>query len=290
MAFTVRGLLAKVAMFRPDKDEATALFAIQEAARSICRYSELAREIQVPVAVLANTQTSTMVPSNSNDLLRVEMIRYAPVPYPSVYKGTWDANANVPILASGGKAAGSTVAAYGFYIVSAAGNTTIDSLTGWGIGDVVYSNGTSWVAIPLENFVTSQQVNKVSTDLIVQTPQEGPNTPDNWSQEGPIVRWYPIPGGDAAIEYTLSYIPSGEFDTIPLPRDAEDCIVAGALEFLCNLPGDGHNPTMAAQNHRIFTVEKENLRSLAMQGYGGDAWNQPANFAGRNTTSYTWVL
>jgi len=54
------------------------------------------------------------------------------------YKGTWDANANVPPLASGVGIKGD------YYVVGTAGSTTLDGISNWGIGDWAVFNGSVW--------------------------------------------------------------------------------------------------------------------------------------------------
>jgi len=57
------------------------------------------------------------------------------------YKGTWDANANSPTLVS------SVGTLNNYYVVSVAGNTTLNGVTNWNIGDWVIFNGTVWQKI-----------------------------------------------------------------------------------------------------------------------------------------------
>jgi hypothetical protein len=56
----------------------------------------------------------------------------------AVYKGAWNASNNTPDLTSVAKAQGD------FYIVSVAGNTLIDGVSEWSVGDWVLFNGTTW--------------------------------------------------------------------------------------------------------------------------------------------------
>jgi hypothetical protein len=54
------------------------------------------------------------------------------------YQGTWNATTNAPALANG-------VGTKGFYYkVSVAGNTTIDTMNNWTVGDLIVFNGTVW--------------------------------------------------------------------------------------------------------------------------------------------------
>ena len=57
------------------------------------------------------------------------------------YKGTWDANANSPTLVS------SVGTLNNYSVVSVAGNTTLNGVTNWNIGDWAIFNGTVWQKI-----------------------------------------------------------------------------------------------------------------------------------------------
>jgi len=54
------------------------------------------------------------------------------------YKGTWDANANSPALASSVGTKGD------YYVVGTAGSTTLNGISNWGIGDWAAFNGSVW--------------------------------------------------------------------------------------------------------------------------------------------------
>jgi len=54
------------------------------------------------------------------------------------YKGTWNAAANTPALASGVGTKGD------YYVVGTAGTTTLDGISNWGIGDWAAFNGSVW--------------------------------------------------------------------------------------------------------------------------------------------------
>lgn len=57
------------------------------------------------------------------------------------YMGSWDASTNTPALASGVGTSGE------YYIVSIPGNTNLDGVTDWQIGDWAIFNGTAWQKI-----------------------------------------------------------------------------------------------------------------------------------------------
>jgi len=54
------------------------------------------------------------------------------------YKGTWDANANSPALASSVGTKGD------YYVVGTAGSTNLNGISNWGVGDWVAFNGSVW--------------------------------------------------------------------------------------------------------------------------------------------------
>lgn len=54
------------------------------------------------------------------------------------YKGTWNATANTPALASGAGVKGD------YYVVGTAGSTALDGISNWGIGDWAAFNGSVW--------------------------------------------------------------------------------------------------------------------------------------------------
>jgi hypothetical protein len=66
---------------------------------------------------------------------------------PTSFKGTWDADANNPLIEDGVGTTGD------FYIVSVSGDTDIDGALGeadaWNVGDQIMFNGTVWVRIPI---------------------------------------------------------------------------------------------------------------------------------------------
>ncbi len=65
------------------------------------------------------------------------------------YKGTWNASANSPALASGVGTQGD------YYVVNIAGNTNLDGITDWQIGDWAIFNGSVWQKVDNTDAVTS---------------------------------------------------------------------------------------------------------------------------------------
>jgi len=58
-----------------------------------------------------------------------------------IYRGVWDANANVPALPLGTEVNGD------YYIVSVAGNTPLSGIIDWEVGDWAIYNGAAWQKI-----------------------------------------------------------------------------------------------------------------------------------------------
>jgi hypothetical protein len=66
-----------------------------------------------------------------------------------IYNGSWNASTNTPTLTSGVGTQGS------YYVVSVSGNTNLDGVTDWVVGDWAIYNGTTWQKIDQTNLVTS---------------------------------------------------------------------------------------------------------------------------------------
>jgi hypothetical protein len=65
------------------------------------------------------------------------------------YQGTWDASTNTPTLTS-------SVGTKGYYyVVSVAGNTNLNGITDWLVGDWAVYNGTVWQKVDNTETVTS---------------------------------------------------------------------------------------------------------------------------------------
>lgn len=78
-----------------------------------------------------------------------------------IYKGSWNAATNTPTITSGVGVAGN------FYIVTTAGNTTIDGVTPWAVGDWIIFSGSAWQKVPNTNTVTS--VNTYTGAVVLKT-------------------------------------------------------------------------------------------------------------------------
>jgi hypothetical protein len=87
-----------------------------------------------------------------------------------VYKGTWNASTNNPVLQSGVGNKGD------YYVVSVAGSTNLDGITDWEIGDWAVFNGSVWEKIDNTDVVLS--VNGYTGVVVLSASDVGatPNT------------------------------------------------------------------------------------------------------------------
>jgi predicted heme/steroid binding protein len=85
------------------------------------------------------------------------------------YQGTWNASTNTPTITSGVGTDGH------FYIVSVAGNTTIDGITDWQIGDWIVFHGTAWQKVDNTESVVSVNGFTGAVNLTTSNISEGTN-------------------------------------------------------------------------------------------------------------------
>lgn len=112
---------------------------------------------------------------------------------------------------------------------------------------------------------------------------------DGWSYLGNnIIQIYPTPDIIYQYEVTASFIPAGEFDPIPLPEEAEDCIVAGAISHLLMLPGIGQNLGLAKDREILHVRELDFLKANAILGQSGRARAYGSGFMRRMSGPYFW--
>jgi predicted heme/steroid binding protein len=85
------------------------------------------------------------------------------------YQGTWNASTNTPTITSGVGTDGH------FYIVSVAGNTIIDGIGGWEIGDWIVFHGTAWQKVDNTESVVSVNGFTGAVTLTTTNITEGTN-------------------------------------------------------------------------------------------------------------------
>jgi hypothetical protein len=133
------------------------------------------------------------------------------------YKGTWDANANSPALASSVGTKGD------YYVVSTAGSTNLNGISNWGIGDWAVFNGSVWQRVEggadlngvnlsvsgtstLDGNVTfkdnlTQGTAAKGVNFTANTPAAGMTSRLlNWYEEG---TWTPTDASGAGLTFTV---------------------------------------------------------------------------------------
>jgi hypothetical protein len=85
----------------------------------------------------------------------------------TIYQGTWNASTNTPALASGVGVRGY------YYIVSVAGNTNLDGITDWFIGDWAIFDGTAWQQVDNTDAVVSVNGQTGAVSLTTDNIPEG---------------------------------------------------------------------------------------------------------------------
>ena len=94
--------------------------------------------------------------------------------------------------------------------------------------------------------------------------------PSGWTYIGQnTMQIYPTPDIAYNFEVTASYVPTGEIDVIPLPEEAEEAIVAGALAFILMQPGAGQNISLAKDREVLHNREMDFLKANAILGQSG---------------------
>jgi len=168
-----------------------------------------------------------------------------------VYKGTWDANANVPTLVS------SVGTANQYYVVSVAGNTNLNGITNWQVGDWAIFNGTVWQKVDGGSYgaVTQVQGNGTVNGI---TLTGNVTTAGNLTLGGTLSGVTNAQLQNSAITITGTSVPlGGSISTIPVANVAgavpnTTYIIAGS-----GLTGGGAltgNVTLTATNTNSGTV------------------------------------
>lgn len=128
----------------------------------------------------------------------------------------------------------------------------------------------------------ANQTNINNTDSYRDYTQGFPNS---WAYLGENkIQVYPTPDAIYTLEVTASFIPGGEFDTIPLAEEAEECIVAGAISQITMIPGIGQNLGLSKDREVLYTRELDFLKANAILGQSGRARAYGGNFLGNTGT------
>ena len=312
MALTVRGLLPKVQVFRKDLETDRSIFAIQEAVRKICRQTMLARETLLNVT--ASSNILQLYPSTGNAVNRVHKVEIQD------YAGLWntineynqkqiDRDYSYPDLPVGIPNGWSYV-----------GNGQIHlypTPNAFPLANVVVGNKYSILTLGTTVFATYGATTVNATALVVGTEYVVlvPGTTDftlvgaSASAAGTIFiatgvgigsgttlkRVFTatgIPTGTGTLgqlfRVEISEVPTSEIDTIPLPDEAEDCIVAGALATILAIPGMAQDKTYSKDREILHNRELGNLKAVAVFGQSGRMRVQGQILGGRQGSFFSY--
>ena len=177
------------------------------------------------------------------------------------YQGTWDASTNTPTLTSSVGTKGD------YYVVSVAGNTNLNGITDWQIGDWAVFNGSVWQKIDNTDAVTS--VNGYTGTVVLTANDVGATPKTTYVLASGL-----LTGGgrlNANVTLDLTSVPVAN---VPGAVPNTVYVIAGS-----GLSGGGPltgNVTLTATNTNSGT-------GIVFLGYGVDAANATASAA--NVTS-----
>lgn len=243
------------------------------------------------------------------DVFRVMRIRIARLPYSNINQGNfisyWPAAPGDTLAADPSLVSAS---AGDFYIAMTPGSATLTdgSTLSWNAGDVIQSDGSAWTVFHLELFNTIPQSNQGTINQYTTQAQSPAGAPNRWTQmpgqmgfdvlkagtpntisyttlTGMNMYLYPQTDYDTAIEFVCSTIPIGEIGDLELnlPMEARDCIVAGALAEVLQLPGEGQNLALSQAKQMEFERLRSPLLAMGILGAGGSPTFVPPPFGSR---------
>lgn len=296
MAVTVRSLLARVQPFRPDLKPEMAMFGLRDALTRIASQTLLLKQTELPEVVSGGTLEVDYSTKDSVRTLRIDNV-YSLSTYTirtqngistaMDFQNYWNAATDTPSLPAAGAG---NVGHY--YIVQTAGTY---SGTSYVVGDVIFSNGTTWKKYLYNNseptgtsfdyFRLMKERNKPTDESWRRNYSASRSEwPDAWAQENGTIFIIPPAREELIIRVTRSVDYSdlivADVDTVDLPPDIERVMIAGALEFVYNLPGDGQDKNMAQKYRMEYHRGLSNLKGTAIFGYGGVPMYNAGGFAG----------
>lgn len=296
MAVTVRSLLARVQPFRPDLKPEMAMFGLRDALTRIASQTLLLKQTELPEVVSGGTLEVDYATKDSVRTLRIDNV-YSLSTYTirtqngistaMDFQAYWDAATDTPSLPAAGAG---NVGHY--YIVDTAGTY---SGTSYVVGDVIFSDGTTWKKYLYNNseptgtsfdaFRLMKEHNKPTDESWrMNYSSTRSEWPDAWAQENGTIFIIPPAREELIIRVARSVDYSdlivADVDTVDLPPDIERVMIAGALEFVYNLPGDGQDKNMAQKYRMEYHRGLSNLKGTAIFGYGGVPMYNAGGFAG----------
>ena len=185
-----------------------------------------------------------------------------PLNGPVYYQGTWDANANNPFLQSGIGFTGE------YYIVSVAGNTTLDGITNWQVGDWAIFNGATnkWEKIDGGSYGTALNIVNDSTSNyeynLVLTNSSGGLVDTEYVDNG-VLTFNP---STSTLKTPATLIGPSPVGTVPLVISAETSAASNLLpsigvtntDWLWIACYDNNNPDFGIYNYSLF-ADSQNI-------------------------------
>jgi hypothetical protein len=275
MALTIRDLLVEVALLRPDVKEEYGMWALRSTLSELARRTTIIRSDNATTNYAAGTAISAIAPTTGT-LVRIERVRTPQfVVEAPVYQGTWNATTNTPALATP-----STANTGYFYIVSVAG--TQSGIT-YAVGDIAVQEGSAWAKIAVAEFYEVPVINKPTMEARLRDAQATQGSLLGWSMDVGSIIFYPRLKYDTPLVVTCSYVPVADIETVSVPEEAIDALIAGAQSKLMLLPGAGLNAQIAQLYRHRFEIGVNNIRGSAMFGLVGAPSYNPGFFAGTPT-------
>ena len=134
----------------------------------------------------------------------------------------------------------------------------------------------------LNSYKTLYEYNSTAIDAREAYRNYATGWPTGWSYRGNnSLEIYPTPDKTYTFEVTVSFIPVGEFDTIPLPEEAEEAVIAGAMGNILMQPGVGQNLQLAKDREVLYNREIDFLKASALLGQSGRPRANGKNLATR---------
>lgn len=94
--------------------------------------------------------------------------------------------------------------------------------------------------------------------------------PCTYSQQGSVLILYPTPTEAGELLVTLSYFPSVDVDTAPLPGWARPAVEAAAEVLLLKIPGPGQSLSSARMLERDLRGMLQDLKAKSLFGESGE--------------------
>jgi hypothetical protein len=106
-------------------------------------------------------------------------------------------------------------------------------------------------------------------------------TPSRWGDNMGMLLLDPTPEAIITLTVDVYVCPNINAETVNLPHQAEDCIVAGALYELMAIPGEGFNPQLVSLWAQRWTKEFTNYIGLITMGTSDGQMHISSQYMGK---------